>query len=582
MGGHGPLLVLLLSAALALPASSPPAAEASFHLMKVREVYPGTSNDSYVVLQMLLTNESALGNHSLRLYNASGGTIETFTFSLGYVAPKASHGNNTVLIGDTGVQTTFGIAPDDHTDADFNVPAAGGAVCWLDGSPPDCVAWGNFSGSLPNPAGSPVSPGGVTAGKALRRSISPGCSTYLDSTDDSNNSATDFAEVDPLPRNNATEPTETVCPALPNTTIGTKPADPTKSTGASFSFTASPATGASFECKLDLEPSFTACTSPETYAALSEGTHAFEVRAVNSAGADPTPARHEWKVDLTPPEATILNKPPNPSPGKNVSFTYESNELGPLSGSPFECRLVPLEVVFTTCAAIGKTYLNLAEGEYTFEVLATDRAGNKGGSDSYTWTVEVGAADITPPQTTIGSKPSNPSTSSTASFTYSSDEPESTFECMLDGGGFAPCPTAGITYTGLGNGAHTFQVRAIDSSSNVDPIPAGYSFDVVLTSSPPAPPGPATPSVSTKAPDTTISGKPGAKTRDRTPSFRFRSSQPAASFECKLDRKPFKPCRSPLTTKTLSYGRHTLLVRTVLAGVSDTSPAKFTFKVVKP
>jgi hypothetical protein len=81
--------------------------------------------------------------------------------------------------------------------------------------------------------------------------------------------------------------------------------------------------------------------------------------------------------------------------------------------------------------------------------------------------------------------------------------------------------------------------------------------------------------------DTSISGKPASKTRDRTPTFRFRSSQPGAAFECKLDRKPFVPCKSPFTPKSLAFGRHTLLVRTVLAGAADPSPAKFNFKIVR-
>jgi len=46
----------------------------------------------------------------------------------------------------------------------------------------------------------------------------------------------------------------------------------------------------------------------------------------------------------------------------------------------------------------------------------------------------------------------------------------------------AACPGSGISYSGLGEGRHTFQVRAIDSSENVDPSPAGYTFNVVLSS----------------------------------------------------------------------------------------------------
>jgi hypothetical protein len=573
-----------------------PSAKATFHEISIREVYPGGANNaSYVELQMWAAGQNLVIGHHLVAYDSLGVPIDEFAFP----ADVASGANQaTILVADSSYGSAFpGKPAPDAGDANLNLSPAGGAVCWTEGSPPDCVAWGNFTGPLPThvPAlkvGNPVSPAGVTASKALRRSIVKGCSTLLDPppTDDGDDSAADFAEVEPEPRNNATAPSEKACPSLPNTTIGTKPTDPTKSTEASFSFTATPATGASFECKLDSAPDFTSCTSPKTYTGLGEGPHAFAVRAVNPAGADPTPASYTWQIDLTPPEAEILTKPPDPSPGKSVSFTYKSNELGPIAGSPFACRLVPTESSFTTCAATGKTYLSLGDGDYTFEVQATDRAGNKGGPAKYEWTVEAAAPDTTPPQTTIVSKPSNPSSSPTASFTYASDEPDSTFECMLDGGGFAACPVAGISYTDLGNGTHTFQVRAIDSSHNIDKSPAGYSFDVVQADQPSSPAGssgaaPTSPPVPL-APlkpnlDTTISTKLGTKTHDRTPTFRFRSNQPGATFECKLDGKPFKPCRSPLTTKTLPYGRHTLLVRTVLANSTDATPAKLSFKVVR-
>jgi hypothetical protein len=573
--------ILPLLIALA-PLLTTTAAQASFHLMKVREVYPGASNDSYVVLQMLFAGENAVGNHSLRLYDVNGATIDTFTFSPGYFAPNGSHGNNTILIGDTGVAGSFGVTPDDHTQAGFNIPAAAGAVCWLDGSPPDCVSWGSFAGTLPNPAGTPASAGGVTAGKALRRSIASGCATYLESTDDTNNSATDFSEQNPVPRNNAAAPSETLCPALPNTTIGEKPLNPTNNTGASFTFTASPASGASFECKLDAEPGFTACSSPKTYSNLSEAMHSFEVRAVNAAGPDPTPAKYEWRVDLTPPAATITASPPDPSAGSSASFKYESNELGPLAGSPFECRLTPLEANFSSCAATGKTYLSLANGDYVFEVRAKDRAGNLGSADSFEWEVDNSLADMTPPQTTIDSKPPDPSDSASASFGYSSNEPGSTFECSLDAGPFGGCPATGITYGGLGSGAHSFQVRAIDASANVDPTPAGYSFTVALASQPVFA-GSAAPTAAPRvALNTLFTVKPPGRTRDRTPTIRFRATSPGATFQCKLDNAPFKACRSPFTTKKLTYGKHVLLVRATTNGSVDPTPAAIRFRVAKP
>jgi hypothetical protein len=89
----------------------------------------------------------------------------------------------------------------------------------------------------------------------------------------------------------------------------------------------------------------------------------------------------------------------------------------------------------------------------------------------------AGGVDTTPPQTTIESGPSGPTSDSTPTFTFSSSEPGSSFECRVDAPTFAPC---GPPYTSapLGDGAHVFEVRAKDGAGNADPSPASRSFAV--------------------------------------------------------------------------------------------------------
>jgi hypothetical protein len=82
-------------------------------------------------------------------------------------------------------------------------------------------------------------------------------------------------------------------------------------------------------------------------------------------------------------------------------------------------------------------------------------------------------------------------------------------------------------------------------------------------------------------PETKITPRPKAKTTDRTPTLKFSSASSGASFECQVDGAAFKACRSPLTTKTLSFGKHTVKVRAILGGVQDPTPATASFKVVK-
>ena len=89
-------------------------------------------------------------------------------------------------------------------------------------------------------------------------------------------------------------------------------------------------------------------------------------------------------------------------------------------------------------------------------------------------------SDTTPPETTIDSGPSGTVNSSSASFAFSSTEPDSTFECALDGASFSGCNSS-QNYTELSDGSHTFQVRATDTASNTDTTPAERSWTVDTT-----------------------------------------------------------------------------------------------------
>jgi Ca2+-binding RTX toxin-like protein len=61
--------------------------------------------------------------------------------------------------------------------------------------------------------------------------------------------------------------------------------------------------------------------------------------------------------------------------------------------------------------------------------------------------------------------------------------------------------------------------------------------------------------------------------------FAFGASESSATFRCKLDRSPFKPCRSPRSYR-LRPGRHTFRVFAIdRAGNRDRSPALFAFRV---
>jgi hypothetical protein len=487
-------ITALLLAGLVVALAAAPGAQATFHLIKVREVYPGSAEDSYVELQMFSAGESLLSGHSMTVYDSSGTLVHKSTFSS---SVPNSQNQATVLIGDSDTQAKFGVAPD-LVDPGLAIPAAGGAACWnAGGLPADCVAWGSFSGGVALQAaagttvGSPASPSGITAGKAIRRTIAPLCPTLLEDGDDSDDSATDFSEAAPAPRDNASPISEKSC-------------------------------------------------------------------------------------DTTPPTTVLDSHPPDPSPGGSATFTFHASE----AGSTFECSLSQgaNPQAFSPCTS-GKTYTGLADGAYTFAVRATDPAENQQPVPTeFSWTVDNSLADTTPPETKLDAFPPDPSLSASASFAYESNEPGASFQCSLDGAPFAPCAASGVTYSGLADGPHAFQVRAVDASANVDPTPAGYSF-TVLAVSPLSPPPPT--QARGNLPRLLLTKKPPARTKDRTPTFRFRASPPGTSLQCALDRGPFRSCHSPFTPKKpLPPGPHTLQIRAVNL---DPAPKSLTvrFRIVR-
>src|SRR5439155_2185763 len=102
-----------------------------------------------------------------------------------------------------------------------------------------------------------------------------------------------------------------------------------------------------------------------------------------------------------------------------------------------------------------------ADGGYTIRARATDSAGNVGSFVSAAFSIDR----VAPPAPTISGAPANPTSSTSASSSFSDTESGVTFECDLDGGGFAAC-TSPKSYSGLGQGSHTVQVRAVDAAAN--------------------------------------------------------------------------------------------------------------------
>jgi hypothetical protein len=182
---------------------------------------------------------------------------------------------------------------------------------------------------------------------------------------------------------------------VPDTQITGSPLAATSSTSASFTFTgtddATPASSLTFECQLDVAETspWTACTSPHSYSSLAVGSHTFRVRALDGGGAvDPQPAVYTWTIDQTAPETIITNGPTASTTSTSASFAFQSPE----TGSTFACSLD--SAPFTACTS-PKDYTSLTVGQHTFQVRATDAAGNVDETPaSQQWTIQSGGTPV--------------------------------------------------------------------------------------------------------------------------------------------------------------------------------------------
>jgi hypothetical protein len=262
-----------------------------------------------------------------------------------------------------------------------------------------------------------------------------------------------------------------VVAVVPQATLTSEPPNPSESPDATFEFT-SDQSDSTFECSLD-GASPAACTSPITYHDLSEQSHVFTVRAVSPDAGSGPPVEYRWEVKAPPPatvETSIAAGPPDPSASPDATFSFASN----VAGATFHCSL---DGAAAKPCSSPITYSGLASGKHTFRVTASTDNGVDESPAEYSWTVAVPQAL----ETTITNKPSNPSTSESATFEFTSNRSDATFECSLDGAGFTACSSP-VTYERLSGGDHSFEVRAVRGGV-LDTSPARYTWSVEASSS---------------------------------------------------------------------------------------------------
>ena len=283
--------------------------------------------------------------------------------------------------------------------------------------------------------------------------------------------------------------------------------------GAAFS----PPTAMQFECRLDplpdplpepqepdLEPpnpgeppdidtppdgeGWIECMSPITFKDLDEGPHHFEVRATDFADLkDITPATHDWAVELVPEEEGAGAARTGDAHrvrsacrdhGHSATFRFSgSDDTTPGPNLAFECKLDA--GAWADCTT-PRTYAGLGAGQHNFQVRAIDSWGNADPEPAaMTWTIQTPPPDLIPPETTIDSGPDRTTAQTGATFTFSSADPNATFQCRLTRRPRSSPPARLRTCSAdVPVGDRVLEVRAKDPAGNVDPTPAGYDWTI--------------------------------------------------------------------------------------------------------
>jgi CSLREA domain-containing protein len=141
---------------------------------------------------------------------------------------------------------------------------------------------------------------------------------------------------------------------------------------------------------------------------------------------------------------------------------------------------------------------------------------------------------------------------------------------VLYGGPTPPGTKVAATQTGAGSGTSELALASVAAESGDGPR-QGCALAAGCGAPPAVEP----------TPQTKITRGPKPKSHSATAKFKFSASVKGSTFRCKLDKKPFRACKSPKRYKQLKPGKHVFKVRAVnSAGVADPTPAKLKFTVL--
>lgn len=237
---------------------------------------------------------------------------------------------------------------------------------------------------------------------------------------------------------------------------------------------------------------------------------------------------------------------------------YWSTRIAHCPNGPESCHKHPLQVF----AGLKEASFLAPEHDYPSFIEITLRATDKRGLAA-SKTIQ-----IDPRTVELAMKSNPPGISLTAGLKV---EPAPFALTAIEG---SNVPIAAPQTAQLGGKTYTWQSWS-DGGARSHTVLAGKSTTLeAFYTTPEEKTGPPTP------PSTRLRRHPPKSTHSGTAKFTFSSSKPGSHFRCKLDRKPFRACKSPLTYRRLKRGRHKFAVFAIdAAGNPDRTPATFVWKI---
>ncbi len=277
---------------------------------------------------------------------------------------------------------------------------------------------------------------------------------------------------------------------------------------------------------------------------LADGPHSVRVQGRSTAGTyGPVTTRHF--VVNSGPWVTVSSRPRQALPSGTAAMAWSAPGAACfrwiLDGTDDDlAQQGCYDPVGNGAYAQEQAFTGLLDGAHVLRVQARATGGTYGPVTQVPFTVETKA-----PETTITAGPAGYVSSTSASLTFTADE-TATFECRVDGGSFEAC-TSPLTLSGLAQGDHLVDVRAIDLAGKTDATPASRSWTVDTV-------------------DPTITDLTGPSGVVVDPSFTavltYQADEPA-TFECRLVPAAFAPCGSSTSYPDQPDGDYRFEVRAI-------------------